>query len=687
MFGIGLDDAFIIYGEYVRTDETKDPVDRIRDTFEEIGLSIFLTTVTTTLAFMLGCFASVPLLVWLSAYAFPTVLIDFIYQITFFVAIIVIDERRIAKKQKNEEEKTSEKAKEENQSVAEATEPAQTNNIEPETENEELVDHGDCRADDKPEEIGEAEGTHQQPRHHHVPGPPVTAMDRCMKRYADLLLTRPAKIAVLLGFFALTTVCAVATSRFTQEFNIYEVLMDSSYVSGYFSGMELYAETGWILPKVYFRNVDQADPDAQQQMMDYLDDLVNNTEAITTPPPFFWLKHFKEFLTYDDRLLDLTFNQQLDIFLSIDVFRMLYGDHIVRDNNGDIVTSRVPIYMDNVDVDDVNNQIMAWRQQLDVTEEQPINSKKDNVKGYGFNFFLHDEEMIFTCEFYAAFVGELITSSVLGVVIVTAVTFLFLPHWSAPFILGPIISVLYIDLIGFLQLCGVHLNAITYFTLVMSIGLLVDFNMHILLRYYESPFPTREAKVKDALQTMGSSVVIGGLSTFLGVVPLMWSTSSFMKTLFYGFWGMVLLGCGHGVIVLPVILSYIGPVKTCAIKNTPVSSIPEADPSSRSTEDATNPQFAALMKRYVSSPPSLCSRARPHLESESDISGASYPKQVVVAVSPNSSTRPHLESNGDVSLLSTSQQSAASTDGPSSMLDARSLAEVPTQQFTEDSSD
>ena len=72
--------------------------------------------------------------------------------------------------------------------------------------------------------------------------------------------------------------------------------------------------------------------------------------------------------------------------------------------------------------------------------------------------------------------------------------------------------------------------------------------------------------MKDALQTMGFSVFVGGFSTFLGVVPLMFSQSDFMKALFFGFWGMVILGLGHGLIVLPVILSYIGPLKTVAMK-------------------------------------------------------------------------------------------------------------------------
>ena len=280
-----------------------------------------------------------------------------------------------------------------------------------------------------------------------------------LKRYADVLLTKPAKIAVLIGFVVVTVFGALSTSKFTQEFNMYEVLMKDSYVSSYYAAVDQYAETGFILPEVYFRNVDQSDPEIQQQMVEFIEALVSDVDSITEEPTFFWLWQFQEFLTYDDRLLDLSFNQQMDIFLSIDVFKMLYGDNIVRDDEtGDIIASRVIIHMDNVDVEDVQNQINAWAEQLSVTEDQPINAEEFVVEGSGFNFFLYEENMIFTFEFFAIFVDELINSSILGVVAVTIVTFLFLPHWSAPLFLCPLLSVLYIDLIGkgVLQLVVAH---------------------------------------------------------------------------------------------------------------------------------------------------------------------------------------------------------------------------------------
>lgn len=93
---------------------------------------------------------------------------------------------------------------------------------------------------------------------------------------------------------------------------------------------------------------------------------------------------------------------------------------------------------------------------------------------------------------------------------------------------------------------------------MMSIGLLVDFIMHILLRYYESDEKTREEKVRDALETMGYSLLLGGLSTFLGIMPLAFSTSKLLNTVFTAFVGMVALGVSHGLIFLPVVLSLVG---------------------------------------------------------------------------------------------------------------------------------
>jgi Patched family len=92
----------------------------------------------------------------------------------------------------------------------------------------------------------------------------------------------------------------------------------------------------------------------------------------------------------------------------------------------------------------------------------------------------------------------------------------------------------------------------------MSIGVLVDFIVHPLVRYYECS-GRREERVRETLHTMGFSILIGGLSTFLGVMLLVFSTSHIFITIFRAFLALVLLGCAYGLILMPVVLSVLCP--------------------------------------------------------------------------------------------------------------------------------
>ena len=61
MFGIGLDDAFVIMGAWLRGySESEGQVDQMAKTVHEVGLSITLTSITSAVAFGFGCFLKVP---------------------------------------------------------------------------------------------------------------------------------------------------------------------------------------------------------------------------------------------------------------------------------------------------------------------------------------------------------------------------------------------------------------------------------------------------------------------------------------------------------------------------------------------------------------------------------------------------------------------------------------------------
>jgi len=58
---------------------------------------------------------------------------------------------------------------------------------------------------------------------------------------------------------------------------------------------------------------------------------------------------------------------------------------------------------------------------------------------------------------------------------------------------------------------------------------------------------------------MGASILLGGFSTFLGTLPLAFTTSNIFQIVFVTFFALVALGVSHGLFCLPMVLSIMGP--------------------------------------------------------------------------------------------------------------------------------
>jgi len=281
----------------------------------------------------------------------------------------------------------------------------------------------------------------------------------------------------------------------------------------------------------YSRDVDQSDPDIQQQMTQYVQELADLPQ-IGEGPPFFWVRDFPALAESDEAaelgfdVSNLTFNEKIDVALSIPQVRQVFAQDIVRDKeSGNITASRTYLQLRHVNMYEVTNQIDMLLDQRRITQSQPINSP-ENVKANGgeLPFFTFDD-LYYFWELYDITVNELIFTTVTCVAVVSAVSFIMIPHWSAILFVTPVIIALYFCLLGTMQYCGIKVNSITYFIIVIAIGLLVDFLMHILLRYYESKGRSRHEKVKETLQTMGTSILLGGFTTWLGVIPLAFSST------------------------------------------------------------------------------------------------------------------------------------------------------------------
>lgn len=160
---------FIIYGAYSRTDHLADTVDRIATTIASCGGTILLTTLTASVAFALGLISTITAVRYLVIYAFVTILVDFLFQVTFFIALIVLDERRIKDNRR------------------------------------------DCCFCCRDETPGSQILHHDRDAH-----PGKHFADRAMIAYGNFLLKKPVKVIVLVAFAALFGVMAYSTTRLEQ---------------------------------------------------------------------------------------------------------------------------------------------------------------------------------------------------------------------------------------------------------------------------------------------------------------------------------------------------------------------------------------------------------------------------------------------------------------------------------------
>ena len=113
-----------------------------------------------------------------------------------------------------------------------------------------------------------------------------------------------------------------------------------------------------------------------------------------------------------------------------------------------------------------------------------------------------------------------------------------------------------IDLVGLMAAWDVPLNAVAFTVIVMGVGLCVDYCVHMAHGFAHSR-GTPMQRVDGAFRMMGTAVVKGGITTFLGILLLAGASSDVFRTFFKLFFGTVAFGVLHGLLLTPVLLALI----------------------------------------------------------------------------------------------------------------------------------
>uniref|UniRef100_A0A3B5AAM2 NPC1 like intracellular cholesterol transporter 1 n=1 Tax=Stegastes partitus TaxID=144197 RepID=A0A3B5AAM2_9TELE len=123
------------------------------------------------------------------------------------------------------------------------------------------------------------------------------------------------------------------------------------------------------------------------------------------------------------------------------------------------------------------------------------------------------------------------------------------------------IVMIIVDTVGVMTLWGIDYNAVALINLVTAVGISVEFVSHMTRSFALSTKPTHVERAKDATASMGSAVFAGVAMTNLpGILVLAFAKAQLIQIFFFRLNLVItLLGMAHGLIFLPVLLSYFGP--------------------------------------------------------------------------------------------------------------------------------
>jgi Niemann-Pick C1 protein len=181
-------------------------------------------------------------------------------------------------------------------------------------------------------------------------------------------------------------------------------------------------------------------------------------------------------------------------------------------------------------------------------------------------FTSSDEYLSF--EQYMDFKRESLVSLAMSVVAILGVILVITASIVITLLVAFSVALVDLYLLALFYFWEMKYNHIVFLLIIISLGLSVDYSAHIAHCYLtvrappecKTPSEKRRYKVERALGQIGSSIFHGGFSTFLAVITLSPSKFYAFVVFFRSLLGIVLFGMANGFILLPVLLSFIGPI-------------------------------------------------------------------------------------------------------------------------------
>lgn len=529
MLGIGIDDTFVMLAAWRRGRIQDSVAQRMGNTYADAAVSITITSITDMISFFIGAITPFPSVQIFCLYTGTAVFVTYLWHVTFFGGCMALA-GHMEKAQRHGVTCRTIK------SLSEA-------------ENDSCCSRTFCTGG-----INESDPWNPKDNKEH-------AVMVFFRDYVARLLNIPAIKALVVMVFLIyilgacwgcTMVKEGLERRRLSRYDSYSVLfydLEDQYFRDY----------PYRVQVVVTGDLNYSDPVTQDQLIDLHQQLENLTYVAGPLYTESWLRAWLGFLDRNQEYLELNVTTEEDFITNL---REIY------------LPGPANPYAQDVTFNEDYTRIIASRFIIQTFEILDANDDKDMMETLRkvaldapFNVTVFNPFFIYFDQFVLVRTTSIQAIS-LAAGVMMVISLIFIPNPLCSLWVAFSIVSIEVGVVGYMTLWGVNLDSISMINLIMCIGFSVDFSAHISYAYLAAKVDTPAERVQECLYALGLPILQGGLSTILGITALIFAPSYIFITFFKTVFLVIFFGAMHGIFLLPVLLSVMGP-GSCSSKRKP----------------------------------------------------------------------------------------------------------------------
>lgn len=531
LLGLGIDDSFVICNAFGRTDPRDSIPERMAVGLGTSGVSITVTSITDFVAFMISSVTVLPALASFCVYSGLGILALYVLQSTIFTAFVVYDARR------QEAARLDCCPCFKTKALDKVPSTATTNKIGAEQPwNPDEADKG--------------------------------RLGRFVSNiYAPFVVNKVVKLIIITGFLALLGVCAYGTSQLEVSDTADSFIPDGSYLLDTNNAVDRYFGGVGAPVEIVTEDIDYFEQ--QAELADIADRLSgfgdSNSPYIQEPATsgtfFSWFNALVEYAEAEGSAGLVAsgeytvFEDETEFYSTLQVF--LASEDGAAYNSTVSVVEGADGSLSKIEAAAIQSQYSGSINGEAAKQVDAMVDLRDIVDSWEFEAFPWSTSYL-EWETFRIIYKELVQGLGLCLAAVLVITLILIAHPGTAMLVFICVTMTIIDVLGVMYYWDLTIDTVAVINLVLAVGLAVDYAAHVAHSFMIKA-GTKDERVVQALADIGVAVIHGGVSTFLAVVLLSASSSYVFRVMFKQFFSTAILGLGHGLVLLPVLLSLVGP--------------------------------------------------------------------------------------------------------------------------------